>query len=146
MRSERDAMRERDELFEAMIDVLRLDASQLTRSERGRINRALAELREVCATPDQLRKRAAAYRRQWPDCTLTATAIAANWARLGPQPLTFAQCEARLQEMWLRRQRGLDVTHEAEAFFLDTMSQGQRNDPGLRAMANRLLEPRLKLA
>ena len=56
-----------------------------TRSERGRRNKALKELRDVGATADEVRLRIAAYRRRWPEIELTATGLAANWSLLGSQ-------------------------------------------------------------
>lgn len=77
--------RERDDLFETLVEVcygVPHDQVQLTRSERGRVNAALKELRAVGATADEVRKRAEAYRRRWPGVDLTPTALAANWAKL----------------------------------------------------------------
>lgn len=74
--------RAKDELFEAMIRVTGLNPKTLTGSERGRINKALKELREVGATPEDLEGRARAYRQKFPGVVLTATALSANWSGL----------------------------------------------------------------
>lgn len=82
-------------------------APVITRSERGRINRALKELREVNATPEELSAKISAYVRKFPNCEVTITAIAANWGSLtaarpvsrtmnayvGPRELTEAERE-----------------------------------------------------
>ena len=58
----------------------------LTKSERGRCNAALKELREVNATPEDITLRAKRYPKIMPPgCALTASALAANWARCAPQ-------------------------------------------------------------
>lgn len=76
------APRPKDELFEAMVSEIGVNPATLTGSERGRINKALKELREVGATPEELRGRAAAYRAKFPDVVVTATALSANWSML----------------------------------------------------------------
>lgn len=79
----------RDDLFETLVEVCYgapYDQVRLTRSERGRVNAAVKELRAVGATADEVRKRAEAYRRRWPSVDLTPTALAANWAKLDVLP------------------------------------------------------------
>lgn len=81
--------RERDDLFETLVEVCYgapYDQVRLTRSERGRVNAAVKELRAVGATADEVRKRAEAYRRRWPGVDLTPTALAANWTKLDVLP------------------------------------------------------------
>ena len=83
--------RKRDELW----DILAIELGEPgTASERGRRNKALKELREVGATPEEIRRRLGEYRKRWPKIDVTATALAANWTQLAgdgrgnPQPLT----------------------------------------------------------
>ena len=52
---------------------------QLTDSERGRFNRAAAELRKLGATPEDVRARAQVYRQRFPGRVLTPNALVANW-------------------------------------------------------------------
>lgn len=55
----------------------------LTRSERGRINSALKELREIGATPEELKKKWAAYKTKWPKLgDPSITALTGNWNSL----------------------------------------------------------------
>lgn len=70
-----------------------------TKSERGRRNSAVKELREIGATPEELRRRIRRYRREWPDITISEKAITGNWTTLaGPaQKPRTAQAEA-----WVR--------------------------------------------
>lgn len=72
--------RPRDETWDVMLEVCGLDGQEPTKSARGAWNRAAAELRGVKATPDEIRTRARAFRRRWPDVSLTPTALSRRWA------------------------------------------------------------------
>ena len=76
------APRPADPLWDAMIAACRIDPTTLTGSERGRINKALKELREVGATPTDIERRATAYRKKYPDAAITPTALTGNWSQL----------------------------------------------------------------
>jgi hypothetical protein len=73
-----------DGCFEALCIIQGSTLSNLTKSERGRLNAALAEIRAACPglTPAEIRRRADAYRVAMPGATLTASALAAHWSRL----------------------------------------------------------------
>ncbi len=75
--------RPRDELWDAIVAEI---GEPQTKSERGRTNKAVAELREAGATALEVRERAASYRRRWPSVDLTATALVSNWTTLA-QPI-----------------------------------------------------------
>lgn len=72
----------RDELFDALAEACGVDVSQVTRSARGALNRALADLREVGATPDEIKARAKQHRRKWPTITVTPMSLAKHWPEL----------------------------------------------------------------
>lgn len=72
--------RKRDEIWDTLLEVCGLAGQEPTKSARGAWNRAAAELRGVKATPDEIRARAAAFRRRWPDVSLTPNALARRWA------------------------------------------------------------------
>jgi hypothetical protein len=74
--------RKQDVLFDAVCEVCGHDPSRLTGSERGRINRALKDLRSVGATPEQVRAAAGRWRATYPNATLTANALAVHWSKL----------------------------------------------------------------
>jgi hypothetical protein len=74
--------RKRDELWDSL--VLELGYSPATSSERGRWNASLKQLRQVEATPVELRSRCSVYRKRWPEVSLTPSALAANWESLAP--------------------------------------------------------------
>jgi hypothetical protein len=73
-----------DPLFDAVTLELGIDPTALTRSARGALNRALAELRAVAADPAEVPARAAVYRARFDGAALTATALAKHWPALRP--------------------------------------------------------------
>lgn len=102
--------RKRDLLFEALAEVCGLDYTKLTRTERGRLNKALKDLREVDATPDLVRARAKEYAKKWPDIDLTPTALASNWNQLQSKQelrVEAPKCPHCLQELG---ERHSDIT------------------------------------
>jgi DNA-binding transcriptional MerR regulator len=66
-----------DLLWEAMVEAL--GKPPLTESAKGAWRKAIKELRDAGATPDEIRAAAVAYRREWPDITITPTALAKHW-------------------------------------------------------------------
>lgn len=84
------APRRRDVLFDAMVDVLNIDPTELTGTARGALNKALAELRAVRATPEQIHDRAQNYRLHFADAPLTAPALSKHWAACAEPPKRVA--------------------------------------------------------
>jgi len=76
--------RERDYSFEAFVDVCNADIEKLTKSERGRINRALAELRELQADDyllsAEIYEKAKFWRELYPEIALTPQALTGVWS------------------------------------------------------------------
>lgn len=72
--------RARDELFETLVSVCGANLAELTKSERGRFNRACKELREVKATPAEVRRRARRYAARYPHITVTPNGLVAHWS------------------------------------------------------------------
>jgi len=69
-------------------------AERLTRSERGRVNRAVAELRAVGVDdPDEIHRRALIYRVRFPGCPVTPQALTANWTVCSEPPEKLAEPE-----------------------------------------------------
>ena len=86
------AARQRNELWDALTEECGW-TDKLTKSQQGRVAAAVKELKEVDATADEVRKRAANYRRKYPGMDVTPTAIAANWSAIATpvaQPGGFA--------------------------------------------------------
>jgi biotin operon repressor len=75
--------KKKDNLFETVTEVCGIDPTEMTRSSRGQVNKALKELREVGATEQQVRHKAKAYRTQYPNATLTPTALIKHWSSFG---------------------------------------------------------------
>lgn len=84
--------RQPDLLFEALVSASGMRLEGLTRTERGRVNAAAKQLREVGATPEQVHAAASKYLVTFPGAAITATAIAAHWSRIAPAPAE-AMCE-----------------------------------------------------
>lgn len=72
-----------DPLFEVVCEVCGIDWRRpMPDTERGRVNRAVRELRTLDATPDQVRVIAGEFRRAYDGADLTPQAITGNWQRL----------------------------------------------------------------
>jgi hypothetical protein len=78
--------RKPDPIWDALLEVCKIKPAEITVSARGAINRAAADLRQVGASPEAIRVRAATYRRKWPNVSLTPTAIARRWSEVGDEP------------------------------------------------------------
>lgn len=81
--------RERDYSFEALVDVCGLNLAEITTDERGRLNAALKQLREVhpddYLLADMIYERAKLYREMYESASLTPQALSANWSQLVAQ-------------------------------------------------------------
>lgn len=77
------AARPRDDLWDCVLEVFDYTET-VTSLERGRINKALKSLREVGATPEDLRDRASQYRKRYPNVAFTPMAVVSNWSQLEP--------------------------------------------------------------
>jgi DNA-binding transcriptional ArsR family regulator len=71
-----------ESLYEAWTGNPWTDGVQLTKPERAKINAAARELAKVGATPEQVRERAATYRRKWDTIDLTPQGLVNNWTTL----------------------------------------------------------------
>ena len=71
-----------DLIFEALASACKWDFTRLTRTERGRLNRAAKELRELGVDPSEISARASAYCQTFPSCVLTPQALVGNWSLL----------------------------------------------------------------
>lgn len=76
-------LREQDLLFESLCGVCGIRWQEMTKAARGRVNGPLAQLREVGATPQEIRRRALAFVRLYPSIRPTPATIAARWPELG---------------------------------------------------------------
>lgn len=72
----------RDLLWEAVMEVCGIDTTAIPKSARGAYNRAVADLRAIGATPDEVRARGAAWNRNWRAVTMTPTALVRRWGEI----------------------------------------------------------------
>ena len=77
--------RKPDLLFEAVAKAAGRDIRRLTKTERGKLNRATADIRAAGGTPDDVRVAANAWPRRFPQAQLTEMALAAHWSSLLPE-------------------------------------------------------------
>lgn len=70
---------ERDPLYDAWVETW---GEPQTRDERGRVNAALKQLREIDATPDQVRQALRRYDREFQGCTRSPQGVTGNWSLL----------------------------------------------------------------
>jgi len=82
--------RPKDNLFETVANACGINLTNLTRSSRGQLNKAVKELREVGATEQDVQAKAKAYRTQYPNAALTPTALVKHWS-------SFADIEKKQQ-------------------------------------------------
>jgi len=82
--------RTKDHLFESVAKACGINLTGMTRTARGQLNKAVKELREVGATEQDVEAKAKAYRTQYPNATLTPTALVKHWS-------SFADIEKKQQ-------------------------------------------------
>lgn len=83
---------ERDALADALADVCRINLAELTKPSARTFGVQVAWLLDVAATPDEVRRRAAAWRALYQTATLTPAALVKHWASLGNvKPITAAR-------------------------------------------------------
>jgi hypothetical protein len=77
------ATRRADPLWDAVMLACNI-STDITSQARGRYNKAVKELRDIDADPDEVPRRAQVYKVKWPNTSLTPTALARHWAELVP--------------------------------------------------------------
>lgn len=84
----------RDPIFETIAEVCGWDWHRLTKNERGKLNNATKQLRDIDATPDEIRAKAAAYRKTWPEMSLTPMALVNQYAQVdaSTRGVSLARC------------------------------------------------------
>lgn len=90
-----DAGRRRDAVWDTVMAVCAIDTEHIPKSTRGAYNRAVSELKAVGASPDDIRQRAAMYRRKWSNASLTPSALSRRWPELASangKPATSNHC------------------------------------------------------
>lgn len=90
----------RDLLFEAVADACGWDWRKLTKVERGKLNGAVGQLRDIGADPSEVPLHAINYRLHMPDCLLTPPALAAHWGLTSHPPATRLNGAQRELASW----------------------------------------------
>lgn len=90
--------RQPDLLFEAVANVCGIDWRELTKQARGSMNAAVAQLRNVGATPESVRERAGNWPNLFDRATLTPPALAKHWPQLA-QARAPSKPKDRYEEM-----------------------------------------------
>jgi hypothetical protein len=78
--AERLSARKSDPIWDALVDVCRINVSAIPASQRAHIAKVVRELAEVGATTVEIYERATAYRLAYPDAALTPAALVKHWA------------------------------------------------------------------
>ena len=125
--------REPDLLFEAVCEVTDTDWHSLTESARKRLNRVVKELRQLSATPDDVRGRSRRYHERYPDATLTDTALSKWWATLGAP--VYREPE---EDPWQREQR--EAQEADERLHREDPEEWQRQQDATEDSRRRLAE------
>lgn len=90
-----------DLLWEAVLEACGITGTP-TPSARGAYNRAVADLRAVEATPEEVIGRAAMFRARWPGASLTPTALARRWAECEPDARNLPRTATRAPSEFAR--------------------------------------------
>lgn len=109
--------RARDLIFEALAQVECSDVARLTKSGRGKLNKATAEIRaaEPGVTADRVKLAAKNWAKKYPTTPATCTALAGHWGKLTPAPETKEETEQQARRRADRaaaRQRIKELTTE----------------------------------
>jgi hypothetical protein len=85
-KKKRGAVRERNELLDALAVLSGGSVETVTGSMWGAAAKALSEIKAVCpdVTPEMIGKVAQAYRIEWPKATLSPSALAKHWSQFAP--------------------------------------------------------------
>lgn len=74
-----------DLIWDALAAACDLETGQMTTTEQGKMRKAVKELRDVGATPEEVKRRAHRYRHEHPTWDLTPTALVAHWSSFAPR-------------------------------------------------------------
>lgn len=78
----------RDLVFDSVCVACGIDQRELTKTQRGPLNRAVKELKDVGATPEMILERSMVFQALWPKIKLTPMALASRWAECTQQNIS----------------------------------------------------------
>lgn len=86
-----------DLVFEALAAAEGAKLASVTDNERGKLNKALAQIRKVESgvTPERIWEAVQAWNRKYPGTAVTCMAIAGHWSKLTRAPETAEEAEAK---------------------------------------------------
>jgi hypothetical protein len=106
--------RERDPLFDALSESCGMNPFELTEREAKATGVALAQLRHVGATVEEIHRRAANYGTHFESAALTPNALATHWAKCA-QPAQPTSPRPRPDPVMQRAQRAAELRRQEEA-------------------------------
>lgn len=135
----------RDELFEAVCGVCNLRWRELTPSARKPLNSAVSQLKQVGATPDEVRRRALRFQSRYPTATLRPTALARHWPELAVSEADVTPIHAPAPVLVFEPagwQEWLKTAYAGEDWAESAVSLGWRSMPSIwRAKIGREHQP-----
>ena len=78
--------RKPDQIWDAVIEACGINPAEMTKGMRGSANNAVKQLKDIDATPEQIRVRGKRHLEKWPNVTLTPSSLAKNWPLLVDDP------------------------------------------------------------
>lgn len=76
--------RPKDEIFDALCLVCKINSAEVTKTGRGELNAAVKELKAVGATPREIIRRSVVWKQKYPEILVTPSALKKHWAALEP--------------------------------------------------------------
>lgn len=73
-------MRERDEVWDALVEECGANSARMTPSERGRYNKAVKDLKAANATAEEVHRVARVYRNKFPGIHVTPNGLAVHFS------------------------------------------------------------------
>jgi len=98
-----------DPIWDALVAACGVDTTSMPDSARSACNGAVAQLRRIGAEPSEILRRAEAFRRHWPQVTLTPTALVRRWSEVTqppPPPATRATAPPTNERLWQQARQG----------------------------------------
>ena len=88
--------RRRDYVFEELAKSCQIDWTKATKNELGRLQKATKQLKEISAEPDDIKRVADWYKKNWKEIEITPTAIVSNYSSI----LRRVQEKAVTEKIW----------------------------------------------
>lgn len=97
------APRDRDAMWDGLIAACDITDTEITKGQRGSLNAAVRDLRDIGADPDDIPRRAANYMLRFPNAPLTPPALAKHWAQCAAAPATARSQHQAEVDAWEQR-------------------------------------------